>query len=463
MKNSLTKLIAAVALFLIVATGQAQTNIELVILTGTMTNRTTGFGFLTVPGGGITNRAYTTVNSNAVITGDPSPVAFTHVNHSLLYLANAQTNLRSAMLTNLVFTATNLPSGTPPTVTNTGTIGGVAYYQIGIPAAAPNTNTVTAYNLSNAMFSSAQIILLDTNFNFALSNSLGRFTNVLKVLVSPPQIGSGGMAPPSPAPYTVIYSTNGTSGWTSNLTVPPNMLYVSVTTTTTGAGRVTIFSAEHPELDGRTNDLTRQHLLVAQPTGNADACTKFYCDVTDANVAANNWQLNSNGTSYFYGPNSARVFELQAALLTYSTNLSISLVNTNWVLTISATNFVAGWQLQFSPALELLNGFQLFTSYTLVTNTGIATFTVPLSATPSPNGFFRIVSPQTAGALSYWPLQMPYAYFGTNGNYPTLTVTHSTNTTYGYGSGLLTADTNYLYVSVGTNAWRRLAIPTNTW
>ena len=42
-------------------------------------------------------------------------------------------------------------------------------------------------------------------------------------------------------------------------------------------------------------------------------------------------------------------------------------------------------------------------------------------------------------------------------------MTHSTNSTFGYGAGLITCDTNYIYVSVGTNAWNRISISTNTW
>lgn len=38
------------------------------------------------------------------------------------------------------------------------------------------------------------------------------------------------------------------------------------------------------------------------------------------------------------------------------------------------------------------------------------------------------------------------------------TVTNATDSTFGYGAGLLLWDTNYLYVSVGTNAWMRAAL-----
>ena len=43
------------------------------------------------------------------------------------------------------------------------------------------------------------------------------------------------------------------------------------------------------------------------------------------------------------------------------------------------------------------------------------------------------------------------------------TVTNSTNSTFGYSAGLIALNTNYLYFSIGSNAWRRIEIPTNTW
>jgi hypothetical protein len=40
------------------------------------------------------------------------------------------------------------------------------------------------------------------------------------------------------------------------------------------------------------------------------------------------------------------------------------------------------------------------------------------------------------------------------------TVTNSTDSTFGYGSGLMRWDTNYIYVSVATNRWKRSALTT---
>ena len=43
------------------------------------------------------------------------------------------------------------------------------------------------------------------------------------------------------------------------------------------------------------------------------------------------------------------------------------------------------------------------------------------------------------------------------------TVTHSTNSTFGYGAGLVACDAGFIYVSTGTNAWRRVALAASAW
>jgi hypothetical protein len=368
-------------------------------------------------------------------------------------------------VTNIVFTNTvTLAPGSSATATNVGVVDGIAYFSIGIPAGAPGTNFVTAYALTNSVFSSQQLTLLNTNFTFASSNYLGVFTNVMSVRVTAPQVGGGGAAPPVSANYWVWYSTNNMTSWTTN---PPNYLtniaYVAVTVDGTGAGRVDIFSVDRPELDGRLNNFTRQRVRVADPTNSLEAVNKQTMETAIANAVANQWQTSTNGDTYYYGPNSKRVFALRKSDLIYSTNITSAIVSTNFTVSLAVTNFVYGWQLQMSPALELTSGFQPISYYTLTTNTGIATFAIPLYLLPADKAFFRIVSPQTAGVVSDWPVQTPYVWFGTNVNFLTNTVTHSTNSTLGYGAGLMTMDTNYIYVSIGSNAWRRISIPTNTW
>ncbi len=58
---------------------------------------------------------------------------------------------------------------------------------------------------------------------------------------------------------------------------------------------------------------------------------------------------------------------------------------------------------------------------------------------------------------------MAIAVLQTNTLLVSNTITAATNSTFGYGAGLLSFDPNYIYISIGTNTWRRISIPTNTW
>lgn len=298
-----------------------------------------------------------------------------------------------------------LNSNTAPVLVTFGPV--VGYYSLtnlgGGGGSVIITNTYTAYNLSNAMFSSAAVTLLNTNFTFASSNYIGNFTNVVNVRVTPPTGAGGGPAPPTNANYWVWYSTNAGVLWKTNRPNPyTNIVRVAVTAAGTGAGSVKVFSAEHPELDGRTNDLTRQILLVADPVSSDDAVNLGTMNMALANSVASAWQTGTNG-SYFYGPNGKPVLELFKSDLFFSTNVTASIDGTNFVISLAATNFVVGWQLQQSTNLAYVNGWSLFTGYTLTTNSGIAEFRVPMTNSAA---YFRIVSPQPAGATFQAPLTL---------------------------------------------------------
>ena len=465
MKNSLAKLIAALALFLIVATSHAQTNIELVILTGTMTNRTTGSGYLTVPGGGITNQAYTTVNSNSIITGDPSPVAFTHVNHSLLYLANQQTNLRSAMLTNLVFTATNLPAGSAPTAVVTGVINGIAYVVQGIPAAAPNTNTITAYNFTNQVLSSRQIPVYTTNYAFwdvasHGSNFLGRFAGVVDWRLYG---GDDAGNPPMPMPVKLMASFSGSNSWfeLTNSFVTQSNISLSIVTNgpsqsgghQVNGGYCTIYTMDHWELYKKDNVFDYQTLRRnTPPVDGADLVTKSYVDTAIAFAinSAFNLGTDSQGISHYkYSVMGSEVVDLVGVVKSVQITGCVSDGLGNVVLSIPVTNLVAGWQLQTTTNIALGGpGFTTFTNYSAVTNTGVLNLTVAMT---QPQLFFR--------GIRIYGVAMK---IGSN-----LPVDHSTNSTFGMGAGLIVESqiggTNYIVFSTGTNTWGRVAVPTNGW
>lgn len=314
-------------------------------------------------------------------------------------ILNGTNSGSSGSITNFVLTATNLPAGSAATVTNLGSSGGIAYFQIGVPqgaTGAAGTNTINYYNLSNAVVSSQTFLALNTNFNFALSNSIGKFTNIYSVTVNAVEVGGGGVATPSAAAYGILFSTNGTS-YQPTLPAAPNVLWLSVTSAVAGAGGVKVTCITHPEARGNTNDLTGQTTFVNPATDGKSPVTLAQMNAAIANATSG---LQYDGLWYYFAPNGNRLLEMQIPAVLFATNLSIAIdgTGTNWAVSLAATNFVKGWQFQMSTNLALLTGFQLFTNYTLSTNSGVATFTVPMYATPNTYAFFRVAAPQL-GAL----------------------------------------------------------------
>ena len=130
---------------------------------------------------------------------------------------------------------------------------------------------------------------------------------------------------------------------------------------------------------------------------------------------------------------------------------------TNYIYTlisfdVNQTNLIAGWLVE-----QLTNGsppylWKTFTNYTTVTNSGELTFT-NLMNTNFPVSSFRIRGPITFGPATFSVPVVATGFFQAP-----YTVTNSTNTTSGRGAGLMYWDTNYVYVSVGTNLWKRLAL-----
>ena len=246
------------------------------------------------------------------------------------------------------------------------------------------------YVASNAVVSSQTYTALATNFNVGSSNYLGQFTNVISYSGNGPQytIPSSGMILGGFGfvPLNFYFSTNG-STWTTNLPAAPNIVYAAVTCISNGLSSVIITSATHPEADGRTNDFTKQTTQVAEPVNPSDAVTKKYCDNSIYVATANNWK--SDGTNYYYGG-----VKITVPVLYYNAISTpvLDSTGTNYEVSIIVTNFIAGWQFQVQTNLAL--AFYTPTNYNLTTNSGVATFKVPVSSMPGMAGFFRIVSPQ---------------------------------------------------------------------
>jgi hypothetical protein len=316
-------------------------------------------------------------------------------------------------ITNFVLTASNLPPGSAATATVTSISNNTVSATIGIPtgsngvagASGTNayyyTNTTAYYNLSNAIVSSVSYSALSTNFNYSSSNYWGKFTNVVSFSAVGPQytIAGSGLSPGGVGfvPVNVYWSTTGTNGWSTNLPAAPNIVYAATTCISNGLGSFNITVATHPEAYGHTNDLRQQLTWVAGPVGVDDATTKSYVDNLVATKMANNW--SSDGTNYSYG--GVHI----AVPVNYYNAISTPVLDgtgTNYQITIATTNFIAGWQFQVST--NLLNPFYTPAQYTITTNSGVATFTTPISQLSAALGFFRIVSPQPGKVKIDYPL-----------------------------------------------------------
>jgi hypothetical protein len=124
------------------------------------------------------------------------------------------------------------------------------------------------------------------------------------------------------------------------------------------------------------------------------------------------------------------------------TNLSTPYLFTNYLTNVFGTNTV------------------IYTNtYTNFTYTGVYLSSLGSTATGSV-AIYSLAIPQLNGKLNQFKAQS--FEFEKVQIVPT-TITNSSSSTYGFGAGLIGVDTNYLYISVGLNAWRRIAIPTNTW
>ena len=123
------------------------------------------------------------------------------------------------------------------------------------------------------------------------------------------------------------------------------------------------------------------------------------------------------------------------------------------------TNQPTAAQLQASTNLTLPGaGFFVFSGATISTNSGRISYTIPKYICSASYQYFQLAAIAQAGMNVTPPLTLQNGLI-----FVTNTVTSATNSTLGYGAGLVTCDTNYLYVSVATNTWRRISIPTNTW
>lgn len=228
-----------------------------------------------------------------------------------------------------------------------------------------------------------------------------------------------------------------------------------------------IYTLARPDLFGRTNQFYGQNLRVGLPVDNYDATPKRYVDAAVAAVnyvqnggiylqgAALNMDANwitvasSNGIAWKYlGVESLRIAN---PVLSFATITSISVTNGVVWLRVWTNGVTAAPVPHWSRTLEGL-AWQVVSGVTNGYPTVSGTNYVISFPTPDPTqAFIRVAlasSTPNVASLS--------AILSTDPR----TITNANSTTWGNGSGLLTWDTNYLYVSVGTNAWKRVGLAT---
>ena len=444
----------------LVADSQVQTNLYVVDTTTPHTNLISSTTVASVAGV-MTNAPMFQVKSNNITLGDSWPASFGKMGSNDVWLARRI----SAMLTNLVITVTNLPPGSAPTAVVTGVTNGIAYVFQGLPSAAPNTNTITAYNFTNQVLSSRQIPVYTTNYAFwdvasHGSNFLGRFAGVVDWKLNG---GDDAGNPPMPMPVKLMASFSGSNSWfeLTNSFVTQSNISLSIVTNgpsqsgghQVNGGYCTIYTLDHWELYKKDNVFDYQTLRRnTPPVDGADLVTKSYVDTAIAFAinSAFNLGTDSQGISHYkYSVMGSEVVDLVGVVKSVQITGCVSDGLGNVVLSIPVTNLVAGWQLQTTTNIALgWPGFTTFTNYSAVTNTGVLNLTVAMT---QPQLFFR--------GIRIYGVAMK---IGSN-----LPVDHSTNSTFGMGAGLIVQSqiggTNYIVFSTGTNTWGRVAVPTNGW
>ena len=383
-----------------------------------------------------------------------------------LMWSRIQNSTNGGGITNFVFTTTNVPATSNATIVVTGVTNNIAYCFAQIPAGATGpagtntvtvTNTITTYNFTNQIFSSRDYLVYgNTNLTMTTSNYLGLFTNLTSAKLTPPILGGSDFIPGTNVFEQLWYATNGSSVWSTNLIYATNGAKVAVVGAGGGVGSVMLYANDHPELAGRHNYLNGQHLHVDAPGGDDEVVPYLTMKNAILNATGGQW-IKSVDTNYVYhysySVNGVTLADFQNREGGISINSSaVDGTGTNFQFTIYATNLVTGWHIEATTNLANTYGWYPFSNYTTNISAGVVTFTIPIDFTLAYGQYFRANQTLVTAFLLSAPLVVL-----------TNTISHSTNSTYGYGAGVWAADTNYFYVSVATNTWRRISIPTNTW
>ena len=421
-------------------------------------------------------------------SGDPdNPIgsAFTTISNFSITTPNFAINLDATGDTNLLITAGRIESAVwvPGSgaaaldlVTSAAAINGTN--GTNGTNGAPGTNTVTAYNLTNAWLSSFNNTLFATNnIVWGTSNFIGTFSSGFSSLnFSAGTSGPGGTDPTQTnINQNVCATTNGGSSWfivcTNGGTLTfttTNSVQVSVSGVGGGLGELEIYLLDHPELINRTNGGYGQHYSAQEPVNSSDVATKNYTDNAIANSMGGTFTLSTDTNGFQHSTlNVNGVAAIDVASSKNHLMRALGTSGTNILIYINVTNLTTGWTMQSTTNLAQNYSWTAFTNWTSVTTNVVGgvsntvTFTIPKTLPGQPMRYFDPQGQQSSSMTIKLPTTLTFLSLT---NY---TVTSSTNSTLNLPVGSVALDTNYIYLVVGTNSgasnWRRLAWPTNGW
>jgi len=279
-----------------------------------------------------------------------------------------------------------------------------------------------------------------------------------------------------------------------------------------GLSSVIAYKLVRPDLFGRTNALLAQGLQVSDPVYPTDAASKRYVDGIFVNTAW--WSAQRDVELNSYSLHQTATWELQS-----STNATYEAISETWlgdpiwrlnsplsspilITNIQTYNWASNTVATGNNTVGVENGTNvLITVASGITNTPVLLYSHTLapphwtrlacvSSYPATNVFIRT---QTNWDGGYPPAIVDYTYVTNRGilmsftmpytdqgfiraaaaaSVPSFaelngvlaltqrTVTNATSTTWAHGAGLVCVDSNYVYVSVATNAWKRAALST---
>ena len=442
-----------------------------------LTRTATGVGFSNAPAVLPAGMAYSN-NTSLTVTGSMVLAASTNK----LQFGAGGASLTADGLGNLV------PSGGLQVPGNIVAAGGPAFGFSGngsgltnIPAAAIVGLTDTQTNAMLNSFRVPAIVSNSVSISAGATNVLGWVTNLAGIDFTYPNVlvtNSGWWTTNGPL---LLFSSDGTNyipglaSFVTNAAVqvawysgsmqsnPPTMQIPLPGV----VSNVTAYKLVRPDLFGKTNASFGEIMLTQDPTQPTQVANKEYVDnlfmftswwnaQQDIQVNAYNVNLSSTwqlATDSLTNTSSYHLRFLGADLITATAYQPVPLTNGSVTVT-NSTNVVVRVPtngLSMAPWLELSHylvppAWVLLTNVPSVIGTNYSwTFLKPYSD----EGFLIAITTSA---------NQPAVKLGGLVGLPALTIAASNSTTWGYGAGYACADTNYLYVSVGSNLWKRAAL-----